>query len=154
MASIYSLVYRPEVAHPEGHYLRVPLERARLIVGRGIEGDKNGSGSRDRQLNVMSYETMQQLAGEGFRAQPGELGEQIILRGLDVDALPAGARLQLGGSAVIEIIKPRTGCERFEAIQGKPRTNAANRLGMMARVVAAGEIKLGDTVKVLETAAS
>lgn len=153
MAEIYSLVYRPEKEHPADHYLRVPLESARLVIGRGIEGDQNGKGNPDRQLNVMSYETLLALGGEGFKAQPGELGEQIILRGLDVNALEAGARIQLGGDAVIEIIKPRTGCERFEAIQGKPRTDAANRLGMMARVVTGGVVKVGDTVKALEVVA-
>ena len=153
MASIYSLVYRPEQAHPAEHYLRVPLDTARLLVGHGIEGDQNGNGNSNRQLNVMSYETMQELGGEGFKVQPGELGEQIILRGLDVNVLETGARIQLGDSAVIEIIKPRTGCDRFEAIQGKPRTDAANRLGMMARVVTAGEVRVGDTVRALETVA-
>jgi MOSC domain-containing protein YiiM len=150
MAEIYSLVYRPENRHPAGHYLRVPLETANLVVGHGIEGDWNGGGSPVRQLNVMTHETMQQLQAEGFKAQPGELGEQIIVRGLDVDALPEGAQIQLGANAVIQIVKPRTGCDRFEAIQGKPRGSAANRLGMMAKVVTAGQVAVGDSVSVLE----
>lgn len=150
MAEIHSLVYRPKNEHPEAHYLRVPVESANLLVGHGIEGDRNGGGNPARQLNVMTHETMNELQGEGFRAQPGELGEQIVVRGLDIDSLPAGAQLQFGEQAVIEIVKPRTGCDRFEAIQGKPRTNAANRLGMMARVVTGGQIRVGDTVSVLE----
>ncbi|MEP7293974.1 MAG: MOSC domain-containing protein [Chloroflexota bacterium] len=151
MAEVYSLVYRPENEHPAEHYLRIPVESASLVVGRGIEGDRNGNGNPNRQLNVMSFETMTDLQQEGFKAQPGELGEQIVLRGLDVNVLEAGSRIQLGDSAVIEIVKPRTGCDRFEAIQGKPRTDAANRLGMMARVVTDGEVRVGDAVKALES---
>jgi MOSC domain-containing protein YiiM len=153
MAEVYSLVYRPRNEHPEEHYLRVPAESVHLRVGQGIEGDRNGGKNPERQLNVMTYETMTQLAQEGFKANPGELGEQIVVSGLDVNALPAGAQVQLGASAVIEIVKPRTGCDRFESIQNKPRGDAANRLGMMARVVVGGEVRVGDTVKALEAVA-
>lgn len=150
MAEIYSLVYRPENEHPADHYLRVPFETVSLVAGKGIEGDWNGDGNPARQLNIMTYETMVELQQEGFKAQPGQLGEQIAVRGLDVNTLAAGTQLQFGDNAVIEIIKPRTGCDRFEAIQGKPRTDAANRLGMMARVVTGGQVRVGDSVTVLE----
>jgi len=40
----------------------------------------------------------------------------------------------------------RHGCERFEAIQGRPREQAAGRLGVMARVVVGGPIRVGDPV--------
>ncbi|MBI1259251.1 MAG: MOSC domain-containing protein [Chloroflexi bacterium] len=151
MAEIYSLVYKPEDENSPEHYTRLPLDSARLLVGQGIEGDLNGSGNPNRQLNVMSFETQQQLGAEGFKAKTGELGEQITLRGLDIDALEAGTRIQLGDQAVIEVIKPRTGCDRFEAIQGHLRSEAANRLGMMAKVVADGVVNVGDPVKVLES---
>ena len=150
MAEIYSLVYKPENDDAPDHYTRIPLEHARLVEGHGIEGDLKGDGNPDRQLNVMSYETLVALGGEGFKTQPGQMGEQIIVRGLNINVLPAGARLQLGDSAVIEIIKLRTGCDRFEAIQGKPRTDAAGRLGVMARVVKGGVVAVGAEVKLLE----
>lgn len=150
MAEVYSLVYRPRNEHPAEHYLRIPSESVQLRVGQGIEGDRNGGKNPERQLNVMTYETMDALAQEGFKARPGELGEQIVVRGLDVNNLAAGTQVQLGESAVIEIVKPRTGCDRFESIQGKPRGDAANRLGMMAKVVVGGEVRIGDAVKMLE----
>ena len=151
MAEVYSLVYKPHDENAAGHYTRVPLESARLVVGHGIEGDLNGKGNPNRQLNVMSYETLTSLSGEGFKTNPGELGEQITLRGLDVNVLEVGTRVQLGDQAVIEVIKPRTGCDRFEAIQGHARNEAAGRLGVMARVVTEGLVRVNDPVKVLET---
>jgi MOSC domain-containing protein YiiM len=97
----------------------------------------------------MSAEAIQTLADEGFCASPGQLGEQLILSGIEVDALPPGARLQIGASACVEFTEPRTGCAKFERHQGKQREEAAGRLGMMARVVAEGTIRVGDPVRVV-----
>jgi MOSC domain-containing protein YiiM len=153
MAEIYSLVYKPQDENAPDHYTRIPMQTVTLVAGNGIEGDLNGQGNPNRNLNVMSAERQAELKGEGFKTAPGELGEQIAVKGLDVDALPWGTRLQFGDSAIIEIVKPRTGCDRFEAIQGKPRTDAANRLGMMAKVVTGGVVRVGDPITVLETVA-
>jgi MOSC domain-containing protein YiiM len=84
------------------------------------------------------------------------MGEQLVLAGLDFSTLAVGARLQLGeaaGAAVIEFVKNRTGCDRFEHIQGRPRESVAGRLGFMARVVAGGRIKVDDPVSLLEAVA-
>lgn len=153
MAEIYSLVYRPVNEHPAQRYARMPLDSAALIAGQGIEGDHDGGGHPDRNLNIMSYETLTELKAEGFMTQPGEMGEQIIVRGLDVNILAAGTRLRFGDRAVIEVVKLRTGCDRFESIQGKPRTAAAGRMGVMARVITSGSVRVGDPVSVLETVA-
>ncbi len=153
MAEIFSLVYKPEDEDAPDHYTRIPVQSATLVVGHGIDGDLNGHGTPKRNLNIMSAEMQAVLKGEGFKTAPGELGEQIAVKGLDMDSLPAGTRLQFGDSAVIEIVKPRTGCDRFEAIQGKARTDAANRLGMMATVITGGEVRVGDPITMLETVA-
>ena len=147
--SLSSIVYKPEGKSPVGdEYLRVPLQNTKLVVGHGIEGDAKG-GSGNRQLNVMTAETMTDLSGEGFQATPGKMGEQLIVSGLDVDLLSAGSRLQFGNQAVIEIVEPRTGCGKFEKYQGKLRGEAAGRLGMIAKVVTGGEITVGDLVVVV-----
>jgi MOSC domain-containing protein YiiM len=149
-ARVVSIVYRPrESGRPQDRYAREPVERARLIECQGIDGDAKG-GSGDRQLNVMLAETLLELAAEGFLTTPGAMGEQIILSGLDPTLLIVGTRLKLG-AAVIEVGIPRTGCARFEMIQGKPRQSAKGRLGAMARVVSSGDIAVGDSVEVLPT---
>jgi MOSC domain-containing protein YiiM len=145
VARVVSIVYRPrDSGRPEDHYAREPLERAQLIEFQGIEGDTKGGG--DRQLNIMLAEMLAELAAEGFQTAPGAMGEQIVVFGLDPAALIPGAHLKLG-SAVIEIGIPRTGCARFESIQGKPRQSAKGRLGAMARVVTSGTVAVGDDVE-------
>ena len=78
------------------------------------------------------------------------MGEQIIISGLNINDLEAGSRLQIGEQAVVELVTPRTGCDRFEAIQGLPPASAAGRLGMMCRVTQSGPIQIGDSIKILE----
>ena len=57
-----------------------------------------------RQLNVMHAEILAQLGTEGFKVGPGEMGEQIVVAGVDPAALVPGARLKLG-EAVIEVVE-------------------------------------------------
>lgn len=150
MATIVSIVYKPEnTPDPEDTFNRVPLEQANLIAGCGIEGDRKGS-NPERQLNIMSRETLTELEGKGFQVQPGKMGEQIIVSGLDIEALTAGERVQFGEQAVIEVIRHRTGCDRFEKFQGKSRTLAAGQLGVIAKVITGGEIRVGDAIRVVE----
>jgi len=146
---LISIVYTPTGIDPRppDHYARVSLEMARLIVGKGIEGDRKGKG--DRHLNLMAAETLAQLTGEGFQTEPGAMGEQLVLSGIDVNRLAPGVRLRIGEQAVVEVAQPRTGCDRFSHIQGKPISATTGRLGVMAKVVAAGEVKIGDGVLLL-----
>lgn len=147
MPSIVSICYSPavEVPRPEDRYHRIAVHEARLAADAGIEGDRKGKGG-SRQLNLMSAESLARLRAEGFQTAPGQLGEQIVLEGIDLESLPAGARLKLGSSAIVEINIPRTGCDRFERIQGKFKGLARGHLGVMACVVTDGSIAVGDTV--------
>ena len=154
MSELVSIVYKPkDAAAAVGGYTRVPLRQARLIAGHGTEGDAKG-GSGGRHLNIMAAETLQALAREGFHTAPGQMGEQLVIAGLPVDSLPSGARVQIGESACVEVVEPRTGCSRFEEYQGKLRQEAAGRLGVMARVLTGGMIRMGDPVRLLDEGTS
>jgi MOSC domain-containing protein YiiM len=148
MGEVVSIVYKPKRSRnrPDG-YVRVPLEEANLVEGYGIEGDSKG-GHKTRQLNIMAYERLAALAEAGYDTAPGRMGEQIIVKGVDVEALQPGDRIQLGDT-VIEVTKPRTGCDKFEAVQGKTRAPVP-QMGMMAKVVTGGTLRVGDPAAVLQ----
>ncbi len=152
MISVTSIVYKPEgrASDPGDHYLRIPLNSANLVTGYGIEGDSKG-GNPKRNLNIMSHESLETLHKDGFSTLPGQMGEQIDIKGLDVGELAVGDRLKIGDTAIVEIISHRTGCQRFEHIQGKSPQQAAGRMGVMAKVVTGGTIAIGDPVKLLRT---
>ncbi len=149
MAHLVSIACTPAdiEQRPPDRYARVAVDRALLVERMGIEGDTKGCGGR-RQLNVMLAETVERLRVEGFRTTAGELGEQIVIAGLDPESLAAGVRLRVGETAVIELTYPRTPCSRFARIQGKAKESARGRIGFMARVIASGEIVVGSLVRV------
>ncbi len=153
MAVIYSIMYKPSERPDEdrsGDYLRVPLQQATLVIGKGIAGDYKGSHSSDRQLNLLSEEWLEKQAARGYKTAPGQFGEQMIISGIALETLVPGTRLQLGDQATIEVIKTRAGCSRLEAAQGKTILGLGP-LGVMARVIAGGVVRVGDEVRVLET---
>jgi MOSC domain-containing protein YiiM len=149
MAHVLSIAYTPGNIEraPAERYARVSCERAVLVAGRGIEGDVKARPGK-RQLNVMLAEGVARLREDGYRTAPGELGEQLVIAGVEEDAVQSGARLRIGESAVVELGKLRTPCERFAGIQGSPAEAAKGRIGFMARVLAGGEIEVGSPVVV------
>jgi MOSC domain-containing protein YiiM len=154
MTQIASIVYKPQ-NQPDSadDYLRVDLDVATLVAGYGIEGDAKGGHHPDRQLNLMSYETLTNLRVQGFYTEPGQMGEQIVIHQLDVDNLPPGAQVQLGPEAIIEVVKPRTGCDKFERVQKHSRQQVQGMMGIMAKVIKGGPIRVGDPARVLNTEA-
>jgi MOSC domain-containing protein YiiM len=154
-ATIASIVYTPTSIKKtsKDSYDRVSAERVDLIGGHGIKGDRKAGKNPDRHLNVMSREVLDQLAAEGFQVAPGEMGEQIVVSGLDVNTLETGDLLRLGETAVAKVIQPRTGCAKFKTVQGHDPSEAAGRLGIMATVIEGGSIAVGDPVRAEQTTA-
>jgi MOSC domain-containing protein YiiM len=150
MGKVVSIVHKPEGIDPRppDHYARVPLEVATLEAGRGIVTDRKGS-RPERQLNVMALETLEQLRDEGFQTAPGQMGEQIVISGIAVERLVAGARLKMGEEVVIEVDNSRTGCDRLRHIQSCSAAQTAARLGVMARVLIGGTLRVGDPVTLM-----
>jgi MOSC domain-containing protein YiiM len=150
--AIVSICYQPGVSELEDKkFNRVPVDTIELIEGYGIQGDRKAGRNPKRQINIMSLDTVQILKGLGFKTTPGELGEQLVIDGLDVMDLPIGTQLQLGDSAIIELTMVRTGCEWLEMIHGQSKTDTIKRLGMLAKVVQSGTITVNDAVKVLNS---
>jgi MOSC domain-containing protein YiiM len=150
MPQLVSIVYQPrdrDYAPNQIDFIRVPVETAELVAGHGIRGDRKAGHNRNRQVNLLSAEWLAMAAARGYRAGPGQFGEQLIVDGIDLVALPPGARLALGDTAVLEIVKGRTGCDRLERAQGKS-IEGLGPIGVLARVANGGRIRVGDAVAV------
>ena len=149
MITIQSIVYKPTGAPVEpDRYTRIPLQAANMIAGHGIEGDRKG-GNPKRNLNVMDDRTLDELRAEGYPTEPGALGENLILAGIDLRTLPLGTRLRLGREAVIALVSARVPCEQLTPLDERMPENVIGRVGMMCRVVESGAIRVGDVVEVL-----
>ena len=152
MAEIRSIVYQPEDQDYEAgrldYFIRQPLQHALLVANHGIQGDRKAGRNSQRQLNLLSADWLAEKEQDGYQTAPGQFGEQLIIAGLSLESLPAGSQLQLGDEARIELTKPRDGCQRLEAAQGKPGLNRRH-IGMLARVISGGTIHVGDPVVLL-----
>ena len=89
---------------------------------------------------------------------PGTIGENVTTRGLDLLALPTGTRLRLGAEAVIEVTGLRNPCRQIEAFQAgllsavlgrDAEGNLIRKTGVMAVVIAGGDVKVGDAIAVM-----
>ena len=139
-----SIVYSPQ----PGSFNRHPLPEAMLFAGYGIDGDRKG-GHPNRNLNIMDQEMLDALAAEGYPTGPGVLGENLILRGVHLAAQPEGARLRIGLEAVIEVVRLREPCYKLTALDPRMPDSVIDRVGVMARVVESGMIRVGDAVAVI-----
>lgn len=151
MGIIHSIVYQPAKSDlsEQPRFNRVPIEEANLIADHGIEGDRKAGRHPKRHLNLMMRETLDSLADCGYQTEPGEMGEQIQVSGIDIEALAPDTLLKIGETAIIRLNKPRTGCVWLEKIQGKPCADTEGKLGIMASVMASGIIRVGDSVSVV-----
>jgi hypothetical protein len=143
----------------------------RLLVGLGVEGDvhlgatirhvyrmkKDPTQPNLRQVHLIHGELHDDLRARGFDVNPGEMGENITTRGIDLLMLPAGTHLHLGANAVVEVTGLRSPCATLDGvlpglmkavgfleIDGKrlPRT------GVMGVVLAEGIVEPKDTIRV------
>ena len=63
-----------------------------------------------RQVHLIPAELFEDLRRDGYTIAPGELGENITTRGIELETLPAGTLLNIGGKAVLELTGLRTPC--------------------------------------------
>ena len=143
---------------------REVIHEGELSLEEGLAGDTwkerfsrrtpDGSANLDAQITVMNARAVELLAQSEERWSLA--GDQLYVElDLSDDNLPPGTRLALG-SAVIEVTAvPHTGCAKFAERYGTDATKFVNspegkRLhlrGINTRVVLAGKIQVGDTVK-------
>ena len=148
-----------------------PVERIELIAGRGVAGDAH-AGERVqhrsrvrldptqpnlRQVHLIHEELHDQLAEAGFDIGAGAMGENVTTRGVELLALPRGARLRLGPAAVIEVTGLRNPCVQLDRLRPGlmaatlDRDEAGNlvrKAGVMAVVVFGGMVRAGDAIVV------
>lgn len=141
---LVSIVYSPQA----GSFNRKTLAQAVLVADYGIERDRKGGHPR-RNLNVMDHEVLGRLAGEGYPADPGVLGENLIVQGVQLTEQPSGTLVRIGLDAVIELVALREPCYKLTPLDPRMPDSVIGRVGMMARVVEGGVVRVGDSVAVM-----
>jgi len=143
----------------------------RLVEGLGVEGDvhagatvkhrsrvrKDPTEPNLRQVHLIHAELHQELAGQGFEVAAGQMGENVTTSGVELLALPTGARLRLGSEAVVEVKGLRNPCAQLDEIapgllkavlDRDEDGELVRKSGVMGVVVEGGEVRPGDSIQV------
>lgn len=143
----------------------------RLIAGLGVEGDahlgetvqhlsrkkRHPQEPNLRQVHLIHAELFDELRAAGFEVAPGEMGENITTKGIDLLSLPAGTRLRLGNSAVVEVTGLRNPCSQIDGLQPglmaavldrDAQGNVIRKSGVMSVVLTGGEVRPGDAITI------
>lgn len=143
----------------------------RLVEDFGVEGDAHAGATvkhrsrvrRDpsqpnlRQVHLIHAELHDELRTKGFDPGPGQMGENITTRGIDLLALPKGALLHIGAEAVVEVTGLRNPCTQLDglrsglmnAVLDRDREgNLVRKAGIMAVVRKGGAVRPGDAIVV------
>ena len=155
---------------PDHHFSKTPSPGIRLLTGLGVTGDahmgatvkhrsrvrKDPTQPNLRQVHLIHAELFDELRTRGFAVKPGELGENVTTSGIDLLALPAGTRLHLGESAVVEITGLRNPCAQIDDFQQglmmatldrDADDNLVRKAGIMSIVTAEGDVRPGDSIR-------
>ncbi len=157
-------------------FSKPPQSAIRLLAGLGVEGDahmgetvkhrsrvaRNPHEPNLRQVHLLHAELHEEMQAAGFSVSPGEMGENITTRGVDLLGLPTGTRLHLGSSAVVEVTGLRNPCAQLDGLQPglmaatlehDAEGNLVRKAGVMGIVLVGGEVRPGDTIRVEAPAA-
>jgi MOSC domain-containing protein YiiM len=134
-----------------------PVEAARAVAGRGLEGDRyfetqgtfSDRRAAGRDLTLIEAEAIEQLAEAGLPLSPGAARRNVITRGIALNEL-VGRRFRLGDVECLgqDLCHPCAHLERLTApgvLKG-----LAGRGGLRADIVRGGTISLGTPVRPLE----
>ncbi|MEU7511170.1 MOSC domain-containing protein [Streptomyces sp. NPDC042898] len=145
-------------------------EAITLLAGLGVEGDvhagvtvkhrsrvaRDPSQPNLRQVHLIHAELFEDVAGAGFEVAPGDLGENVTTRGIDLLGLPTGTRLHLGDRAVVEVTGLRNPCAQIDnfrhgllkQVLGRDENGeVVRKAGIMGIVLVGGEVRPGDTIR-------
>jgi MOSC domain-containing protein YiiM len=159
------------VARDGRHRFGKPTTTAiRLVPGLGVEGDAHAGATvqhrsrvrRDptepnlRQVHLIHAELHDELVASGFEVEPGQMGENVTTRGLDLLSLPRSTRLHLG-ECILEVTGLRNPCSQLDdfrpglmkaVLDRDEHGRLVRKAGVMAVVVEGGEVRSGDPIDV------
>jgi MOSC domain-containing protein YiiM len=156
---------------PGHHFSKQAAPSITLLAGLGVQGDAHCGALvkhrsrvlRDptqpnlRQVHLLQSELFEALAGRGHAVRPGDVGENITTRGIDLLALPTDTELQIGPEAVVCITGLRNPCAQIDRFQSglmaavldrTAQGELVRKAGVMAVVLRGGVVAPQDRIQI------
>ena len=160
------------ISKSPSHSFSKPNQKSiRLVTGLGVEGDahlgekvqhrsrvaKDPNQPNLRQVHLIHAELHDELRERGFDVSAGQMGENITTRGINLLGLPAGTRLHIGKTAIVEVTGLRNPCYQLDDFQAglmkavldrDEQGNLIRKAGVMGIVLTDGEVYVNDDIRV------
>lgn len=114
----------------------------------GIRGDAH-AGKWHRQVSLLSAEKIREFRQRGALVEYGDFGENLVVEGFDLAALPVGTRLK-GKQVILEITQIGKQCHHGCEIFKQMGDCIMPREGVFARVLQGGTLCVGDLLEKTE----
>lgn len=130
-----------------------------LGVRADVQASRKHHGGPDKAVYAYAQDDADFWSRElGRDLAPGWFGENLRVDGIDVNAARIGEVWRIGETVRLEVTMPRTPCATFARWVGGAasrgwvkRFSDEGRLGAYLRVLRAGEVRAGDSVKVVSS---
>lgn len=120
--------------------------QAQFIQQFGIEGDAHGKSTTHRQVSLLAMESIRKMQAMGLDVGPGDFAENLTTEGVNLLALPLGAKIRIGATVELEISQHGKECHTPCAIYHQAGTCVMPTEGIFGKVLAGGLVKVGDTI--------
>jgi MOSC domain-containing protein YiiM len=150
-------------------FSKTPCTSIKLIAGLGVAHDAHcgvtvkhrsrvaadPTQPNLRQVHLIHQELHDELAARGMSVAAGDMGENILTRGIDLLGLPRGTKLNIGTDAIVEITGLRNPCVQLDrfmpgllaaVLDRGPDGSLLRKAGVMGIVIASGDVQPGDTI--------
>ena len=129
--------------------VKVEHDQVVVRVNWGIEGDAH-AGHWHRQVSLLAGESIDGIKAIMPTLKNGAFAENIITRGIDLNSLQVGDRLQVGDQVVLEVTQIGKECHNSGcAIKKATGDCIMPREGIFAEVKAGGLISRNMEVKII-----
>lgn len=116
---------------PSHTLVKKPCSSVEVMQGLGINGDthagktvkhrydvaKTPNKPNFRQIHLIHFELYQELNQKGFMVSPGEMGENITTKNIDLLNLPKDTILKVGDHCVLQVTGLRQPCSQLNRLQ-------------------------------------
>ncbi|MBQ6388702.1 MAG: MOSC domain-containing protein [Mogibacterium sp.] len=127
---------------------KVEVPEIKLVPDWGIEGDAH-AGKWHRQVSLLALEKIDEFKSRGASVENGAFGENIIVEGFDLRALPVGTRFRIG-DVLLELTQIGKECHTHCAIYHQVGDCIMPREGVFTAVLEGGIVKAGDEVELID----
>ena len=142
-----------------------------IVEGLGVDGDAHQGATVKhrsrvkadptqpnlRQVHLIHSELFDEVAAQGFRVGPADLGENITTKGIDLLGLPRGAHLMVGEEVLLKVTGLRNPCAQIDnwqkgllsaVLNRGPNGELVRKSGIMSVVLKGGRVRAGDRIVV------